>query len=119
MNFFVLIGVLFLGRSVFAIFTGEIGRKSQRVKRSQSPIAYWFVTVLMFAAGLFMVIPGSIKWLQFGIEDTSADTQRKVEEFKQSHTENTLEEELKEIREEQAKHRDQQAVQNPGSPTAP
>lgn len=82
------------------------------MNRSQSPIAYWLVIAFMFAAGLFLVIPDSVKWLQFGIRDSSADTRRKVEEFKQTHTENTLEEELKEIREEQAKQKAQQAVQN-------
>lgn len=66
-------------------------------------MVFWFLIAFMFAAGLFMVIPDSVRWVQFGIEDSSADTQRKVEEFNASHQEKTMEEEIKEIREYQAK----------------
>jgi CubicO group peptidase (beta-lactamase class C family) len=112
MNFYVVIGVLLLCKTVFSIFTGGISGRGQRVRRSQSPMVFWFLIAFMFAAGLFMVIPDSVRWVQFGIEDTSADTWRKVEEFKQTHREKTIDEEVKEIREDQAKHRDQKADEN-------
>ena len=54
-------------------------------------------------AGLFMAIPNSHKLVQFGIDDSGSETRRKVGEFKQKHREKTIEEEIQEIREDQAK----------------
>ena len=80
----VIIGVLFLLSIVSNIAEGRIRGRSGYVDRSASPVPFWLILGLKCVVVLVVLFPKqSMSIVQFGIEDTSADTHGKVEEFKQ------------------------------------
>lgn len=105
--FSLVIAAPFICLIAFFLITGEIrGRRGRRIRRSDSPVLYWFLIVLFSSLGLYMSM------MFYEVDASNAETRRKVEEFKQSHREKTVEDEMKEIREDQAEKRDQKAVED-------
>ena len=80
----VIIGVLFLLSIVSNIAKGRIRGGNGYADRSASPVPFWLILGLKCVVVLAVLFPKQSKNIvQFGIQDTSADTQGKVEEFKQ------------------------------------
>lgn len=93
---------------LFSLVTGQIGvKRRRRIKRSESPFLYWLLLVAMasLAACLFMVFRE--------VDASNAETRRKVKEFSQNRIEKSKEEQISEIREEQAKNGEGKAIANP------
>jgi hypothetical protein len=82
----VIIGVFFLLSIVLNIAKGRIRGRNGYVDRSTSPVSFWLILALKCVVLLFLMFPRqSMSIIQFGIEDTSAETRRKAEEFRQGH----------------------------------
>ena len=80
----VIIGVLFLLSIGFNLATGRIRGRNGILNRSASPVLFWAIIALKCTVPVFVIFPKQcLSLVQFGIEDTSAGTKRKVQEFQQ------------------------------------
>ena len=81
---FVIIAVLVASSVLFDIAEGRIRGKRGYLYRSASPVLFWFIIALKCVLVLFIAFPKqSLSLVQYGIEDSSAETRRKVQEFQQ------------------------------------
>lgn len=82
-----ILGLVFVFSVVFDIVKGRIrGKRGRYIERAASPVPFWLVIGLKFVLALFLLFPKQgLSIIQFGIDDSSAKTQQKVEEFKQRH----------------------------------
>lgn len=88
MNIWFIFGsvVVFLS-IVLSIAKGRIWTTNGYLHRSASPTLYWFCITLQFVLFLFLVFPKQgLNFVQYGIEDSTAETQSKVQEFQQRKT---------------------------------
>ncbi len=84
---FLIIGLLFLVSIGFDIAKGRIRIRGGYFYRSAVPVLFWLVIALKCTVPVFAIFPKQcLSFVQFGIEDTSADTQRKVREFQQRNS---------------------------------
>ncbi len=81
---FVIVGVLLLLSVGVNLATGRIRVRNGIVLKSVSPVAFWCILAMKCAVLVFVMFPQQcLSLVQFGIEDTSAGTARKVREFQQ------------------------------------
>lgn len=84
---FIFGGVAVFLSIVVSIAKGRIWTTEGYVDRSSSPVLFWLIITLEFVLFLFLAFPRqSLNFVQYGIEDSTSETQRKVQEFEQRKT---------------------------------
>lgn len=73
--------LLFIG---FELVKGRIRFRRGHISRSTSPVIFWLLIALQCAIPVMVIFPKPcLGLIQFGIEDKSAETRTKVQEFQQ------------------------------------
>lgn len=86
---FVILAVVIGASVVFDIVKGRIHGRRGHIYRSETPFLFWFIITLKTVFVLFVAFPTqAMSLVQYGIEDTSAETQRKVREFQEQDVRN-------------------------------
>ncbi|MFN5977139.1 MAG: hypothetical protein ACK48U_22040, partial [Planctomyces sp.] len=84
---FIFGGVAVFLSIVLSIAKGRLWTTNGYLDRSASPVLFWLFITLQFVLFLFLAFPRqSLNFVQYGIEDSTAETQRKVQEFEQRKT---------------------------------
>lgn len=82
--YFLIIGGFFLVSIAFDIAKGRIRSRRGHLCRSASPVLFWLMIAMKCVIPVVVIFPKqTMSLVQYGIEDTSTDTGRKVEEFQQ------------------------------------